>query len=458
MKIILRLISVLFFLFISKVIAQPVSRSGGTLTKINGEVFLYGGYTNSTTTTPKGGTVYNTNGCVIGGLWKWDDEKKEWLDKNPSNAPAGRYSHSATVFTKDDTERMLVFFGADGKGGVYSGIWSYNPSSNNWDEMTQSGDTKMSPRFCHSSTILPDGRVLLLGGFDKDFALDGTTWIYAPKTGSWEKKGEFPDMYRYGHRTVFVNNKVQLFGGIGPQDVSNQLWNYDMETDKWELSSGNDLPSEKRNSGICKEQLDEKATPKGRQNHGMVASDKVNKIWILGGDNAGNDGPFKDVWEYNITSKSWTRLNDLPSPRTDFGAALLTDKNDIPTGILIFGGKSKDSTLADTYIYPLTEVGVKEAKIIPNEFKLLQNYPNPVNPSTTISYALPYDSKVKVEIFNVLGQRVDVIVSGVESAGLHSTLWNAGHLTSGVYIIRINATPVNGNANFTKSIKMILMK
>ncbi len=92
------------------------------------------------------------------------------------------------------------------------------------------------------------------------------------------------------------------------------------------------------------------------------------------------------------------------------------------------------------------------------EFKLLQNYPNPFNPSTTISYALPYDSKVRVEIFNMLGQRVDVITNQLESAGLHSTLWDAGHLASGIYIITINATTVNSGTNFVKSIKMLLLK
>ncbi len=92
------------------------------------------------------------------------------------------------------------------------------------------------------------------------------------------------------------------------------------------------------------------------------------------------------------------------------------------------------------------------------EYKLSQNYPNPFNPSTTISYALPYDSKVKVEIFNILGQRVDMIANGIKSAGLHSTIWDAGPLASGIYIIRINATSVNSSSNFVKAIKTILMK
>jgi len=101
---------------------------------------------------------------------------------------------------------------------------------------------------------------------------------------------------------------------------------------------------------------------------------------------------------------------------------------------------------------------IKVEMDLPTEFKLNQNYPNPFNPSTTISYGLPFDSKVKVEIFDILGQRVDIIANGVESSGVHSTLWDAVHLASGIYIIRINATSISSKVSFTKSMKMILMK
>ncbi|MBU0475673.1 MAG: T9SS type A sorting domain-containing protein [Bacteroidetes bacterium] len=105
-----------------------------------------------------------------------------------------------------------------------------------------------------------------------------------------------------------------------------------------------------------------------------------------------------------------------------------------------------------------TPTSVETERIVPKEYSLNQNYPNPFNPSTTISYGLPFESKVKVEIFNILGQRVDVITNRIESAGLHSILWDASHLSSGVYIIRINATAISNNINFSKSIKIILMK
>ena len=110
------------------------------------------------------------------------------------------------------------------------------------------------------------------------------------------------------------------------------------------------------------------------------------------------------------------------------------------------------------FVTIVLKTSVKSDIIVPKQYSLNQNYPNPFNPSTTISYGLPFESKVKVEIFNILGQRVDVITNRIESAGLHSTIWEAGHLASGIYIIRINATSVSTNANFTKTIKMLLIK
>ncbi len=123
--------------------------------------------------------------------------------------------------------------------------------------------------------------------------------------------------------------------------------------------------------------------------------------------------------------------------------------------------KVKDTlsgTEATAKVIVSTPTSVETERIIPEEYSLNQNYPNPFNPSTTISYGLPFESKVKIEIFNILGQRVDMIANGIESAGLHSSLWDAKHLASGIYIIRINAASINNNSNFTKSIKMILMK
>lgn len=102
-------------------------------------------------------------------------------------------------------------------------------------------------------------------------------------------------------------------------------------------------------------------------------------------------------------------------------------------------------------------VGVEDEPM-PTEFAMDQNYPNPFNPSTTLQYALPFESQVKLEIYNILGQRVAVLVNGMQSAGYKQYLWNAGRLASGVYIARLIAEPNNGSNTYVDIKKMILLK
>lgn len=105
--------------------------------------------------------------------------------------------------------------------------------------------------------------------------------------------------------------------------------------------------------------------------------------------------------------------------------------------------------------------------IIPKEFALDQNYPNPFNPATTISYQLPFDSRVKLRIYNVLGQEVQLLVDQVQEAGYKSVEWNArqsddGQGTasaSGIYFYRLDATNLAGHdKSFTHVRKMVLLK
>jgi Secretion system C-terminal sorting domain/Polysaccharide deacetylase len=74
---------------------------------------------------------------------------------------------------------------------------------------------------------------------------------------------------------------------------------------------------------------------------------------------------------------------------------------------------------------------------IPNLFKLYQNYPNPFNPTTTICYYIPKPGQVRLEVFNILGQQVDILVDGYSQAGDHIKIWNFSQRASGIYFYRI---------------------
>jgi len=92
------------------------------------------------------------------------------------------------------------------------------------------------------------------------------------------------------------------------------------------------------------------------------------------------------------------------------------------------------------------------ARGIPNKFQLDQNYPNPFNPSTVIQFGLPKAAEVRIDVFNVLGKRVRVLVNKPFQPGFHEVNFDATSLSSGLYIYRIQAE------NFIQTKKMLLIK
>ena len=94
---------------------------------------------------------------------------------------------------------------------------------------------------------------------------------------------------------------------------------------------------------------------------------------------------------------------------------------------------------------------------VPKEFILSQNYPNPFNPSTKIDYQLPLDSRVTIELYNIVGQKVGELVNKEQTAGYYSIALNK-EMASGVYIYRMVASDkIKGN-NFVSIKKMVMIK
>ena len=82
---------------------------------------------------------------------------------------------------------------------------------------------------------------------------------------------------------------------------------------------------------------------------------------------------------------------------------------------------------------------VVEAKVLPTEFGLSQNVPNPFNPQTTIAYHLPEASEVRLTVYNAAGQIVQVLVDAHREAGTYTATWDARGLGSGIYLYRLEA-------------------
>ena len=104
------------------------------------------------------------------------------------------------------------------------------------------------------------------------------------------------------------------------------------------------------------------------------------------------------------------------------------------------------------------------SKRIPKTFALLQNYPNPFNPVTVIRYQLAATGNVRVEIYNLLGEKLVTLVDKQQAAGSYTVQWNGRDkngipAASGIYLYRLRVTDISGkSATFSQVRKMVLMK
>ncbi len=99
---------------------------------------------------------------------------------------------------------------------------------------------------------------------------------------------------------------------------------------------------------------------------------------------------------------------------------------------------------------------------LPVRFSLLQNFPNPFNPSTVIRYGLPVRSPVRLDVFNALGQEVRTLVEGEQEAGYHDVTFDGAELSSGVYFYRLQTQflgpPGGGPGEFVQTRRFLLLR
>lgn len=131
--------------------------------------------------------------------------------------------------------------------------------------------------------------------------------------------------------------------------------------------------------------------------------------------------PAYDIRSWKVDAYSGEKFVESRSVVT--GEPLTLDNNDI-----------------DRLVITASEVtGLDDEPGIPEHFDLRQNYPNPFNPATIIVYELAEEVHTTLEIFDIQGRRVEVLVDEVRPAGRHETTWDAGEMSSGIYLYRLQA-------------------
>ncbi len=176
--------------------------------------------------------------------------------------------------------------------------------------------------------------------------------------------------------------------------------------------------------------------------------------------------PPKGIFDFRFTTDRFVEeLNsvskEIKISSAEFPVTLKVTGTELKISDLIGGKiinavlKNGESIIIDNSTIEVLRI---EGKSVPTEFALYQNYPNPFNPVTKIKYAIPVDSRVRIAVYNLLGEEVKKIVNQNVSAGYNEVEFDASNFSSGIYLYRIEANEVNGNKGFSTVKKMVVIK
>jgi len=168
-------------------------------------------------------------------------------------------------------------------------------------------------------------------------------------------------------------------------------------------------------------------------------------IWKLKLYNETN-GPVSLKWSETVYNSSYNAYIYTPDNNTYID---LSDNDNIHFGeireeiVYVIAGLSDNI---------LSEFGETITDLIPSEISFDSAYPNPFNPTTTISFAIPTDAQVTITVYNIRGSEVVSLVNGNMAAGYHSINWNADSYSSGIYFVKMVA------GSYVNTQKLMLVK
>ncbi len=229
--------------------------------------------------------------------------------------------------------------------------------------------------------------------------------------------------------TVKVDSLIYIFGGFNVI-VRDRIYKYNMNTD----------------SLI---QLDARlSTP--RVGGAAVLDTIRNYIYVIGGFNESNTAlGIVEVFDiYSESMINYFSIPDMNIARSRFSAEIVDDE------IIVSGGYNSSSEVERTFeIFDISDVTGLESVALNPKFELYKNYPNPFNPSTKIRYEISEQTNVTLEIFDVTGRRIAVLVDKTQPRGIYEATFKAdNNLASGIYFYKLQA------GNFSKTEKMLLLK
>jgi len=383
----------------------------------------------------KTGKILSAGGFEERSCEIFDPDKETWTMTD--SLPTMRIDGQSTTVLKDG--KVLVCGGYRDSADVQSGktvnlsaCEIYDPVISKWSHVAPMN----VPRYCHTATLLNNGKVLVAGGFGNTLELRSCE-IYDPEANKWTVTASLNEARSEAASILLPNGNVFISGG----DSLGAPWKKTCEV--FDITG--------------KEWTYVQSMYDARIDHQIYYMAKNNQLLILGG--AVGQQSKEDTWEtYDPVNLKPLQYGIFPMKKIFFKSnpIKLNDGR-----IIIAGGEEYDFSKFDGMPYfwvsktcQLLDIttSVSENKVIPDRYFLCQNYPNPFNPSTEIKYSLSKSRHTRIDVYNTLGQLVRTLVNCFQNAGNYQIQFNAKELPSGVYFYRI----ISGSYSETK--KMLLIK
>ena len=392
---------------------MPYPVVGGQAVVVDSMIYILGGFSE----------VLNSNVNLI---QKFNPASDSWsvvgitMSIPRSNFVAGNYRNNIAYF-----------------GGVQS-MMQNTTSLEMWD-------TKNSPKKIGNNQIF--NRIYATGIFagDNIFLFGGSMM----STGTYVAEYNIPSssvIYKYNNDTLFpgppimqmsaiLGGSIYIFGGIsGGQEGLPQSSIIKFDTTLKTFSS-------------LQVHLD-------KPRAGGVSVGLGNKIYIIGGFHD-DKNPLSSVKILNFSNDSTASIIDGPEMNFARIQPMAVNYNG---SIYVFGGSDENNQPVSTVekLDVITSIP-KTPSQIARGFKLENNYPNPFNPSTQISFTIAKTSHVSLDVYSILGEHVKNITSKVYDKGNYRVTWNGTNdfgiqVAGGIYIYKLSSD------YFTESKKMILLK
>ncbi|RPI36929.1 MAG: hypothetical protein EHM53_11655 [Methanoregulaceae archaeon] len=294
------------------------------------------------------GSIVLTGGHYYGGqtgiivrndTWQSTDKGFTWILQNNSSGWTERELHSSVVLS----DGSIVLMGGQGVGGAKNDVWRSEDHGVTWTQVKPNDDVGWPARMSHSSVAMPDGSIVLTGGYITSARMNdvwrsedkGATWteltppIERDPWGDWTSGGANWSP-RHNHCSVAMpDGSIVLMGGYAavplPSGAKNDTWRSTDNGATWILQNGS--------SGW-----------KGRFDFSCAAMPD-GSIVIMGGGIGGSPGFTKDVWRSTNNGVTWTQLPDAGWTARGYHSSVV-----MPDGsIVLMGGWDSNHYFNDTW-------------------------------------------------------------------------------------------------------------